>query len=223
MRGWPGPAPVWSWSGCSPRWWRASAARRRAPRPRRRRSAAAAAACAAPWLGPSSPPPCWRPYADSSPFNQPIPAGARVTPDSARVVARLLGFGPLQKPHRRRRRALGRLRARGLLQPPGRSRVRRALHQPWGRCPVEGLRVAIPDQARVPGGTDGAPHRRRPGQRLGVRLLARAVQAARRRAARDRRGAGGRASTATAWAPTRSPPASARSPACCGPRSCSRG
>ena len=27
--------------------------------------------------------------------------------------------------------------------------------EPWGRCPVEGLRVAIPDRAQVPGGTDG--------------------------------------------------------------------
>src|SRR6476659_7168564 len=60
--------------------------------------AAPAAGCgrAAAWSGPSSPPACWRPYAPSSPFNQPIPRGARLAPESERVVRRLLSFGPLQ-------------------------------------------------------------------------------------------------------------------------------
>jgi hypothetical protein len=36
---------------------------------------------------------CWRPYADSSPFNTPIPAHPAVNPRSDRIVRRLLGFG----------------------------------------------------------------------------------------------------------------------------------
>ncbi len=110
---------------------------------------------AAPWLGPSTPPACWRPYADSSPFNQPIPAGARVAPDSARVVARLLGFGPLQK---LTAGDAGRSDDYGravYFNRPGDPVFAVHCTEPWGRCPVEGLRVAIPDRARVPGGTDG--------------------------------------------------------------------
>ena len=37
-----------------------------------------------------------RPYAATSPFNEEIPRAARLAPNSARVVRRLLSFGPLQ-------------------------------------------------------------------------------------------------------------------------------
>jgi hypothetical protein len=75
-----------------------SRASRRLPAPPPARLPGGSPLCgrAAAWLGPSSPPACWRPYAASSPFNQKIPRGARVAPKSARVVRRLLSLGPLQ-------------------------------------------------------------------------------------------------------------------------------
>jgi hypothetical protein len=107
------------------------------------------------WTGPSSPPACWRPYADTSPFNQEIPSGARVDANSARVVARLLGFGPLQ--HLTAGDA-GTARDYGrpaYFNHPGDPvfSVHCTLHQ--STCAIEGMKVAIPDAARVPGGTDG--------------------------------------------------------------------
>jgi hypothetical protein len=107
------------------------------------------------WTGPSSPPACWRPYADTSPFNQQIPSGARVAANSARVVNRLLGFGPLQ--HLTAGDA-------GTSHDYGRPTYFNrtsdpvfSIHctEPWGSCPIEGMNVRIPDAARVPGGTDG--------------------------------------------------------------------
>jgi hypothetical protein len=35
---------------------------------------------------------CWRPYADGSPFNQPLPHSPRVSADSGAIVSRLLGW-----------------------------------------------------------------------------------------------------------------------------------
>ena len=106
------------------------------------------------WLGPSSPPACWRPYSNSSPFNQMIPAGARVAASSSRVVRRMLGFGPLEH-----------LAAGGAgtktdsgrpayFNYPGDALFKVHCTEPWGRCAVEGLRVRIPDAASVPGASD---------------------------------------------------------------------
>lgn len=39
---------------------------------------------------------CWRPYADTSPFNTPLPRDPRLASNSARLVQRLLGFGRIQ-------------------------------------------------------------------------------------------------------------------------------
>jgi hypothetical protein len=106
------------------------------------------------WTGPSSPPACWRPYAATSPFNQAIPADARVAPDSAKEVARVLGFGPLQ--HLTAGDA-------GTVRDYGRPAYFNhagdpvfSIHctEPWGTCPIEGMLVRIPDAARVPGGSD---------------------------------------------------------------------
>src|SRR6266576_2543156 len=40
------------------------------------------------------PPACWRPYGDSSPFNQRLPAHPRLISNSRHVVERLTAFGP---------------------------------------------------------------------------------------------------------------------------------
>jgi hypothetical protein len=118
---------------------------------------AGAALCGddAAWTGPSSPPACWRPYADTSPFNQVIPTGARVVANSANVVERLLGFGPLQ--HLTAGDA-GTARDYGrptYFNRPGDPVFSVHCTEQWGTCPIEGMDVRIPDAARVPGGTDG--------------------------------------------------------------------
>lgn len=107
------------------------------------------------WTGPSSPPACWRPYAASSPFNQEIPRGARVAPNSARVVRRLLSFGPLQNltaGDAGRADDFGRAVYFSHPGDPVFAVHCTKLRRP---CPVEGLRIRIPDAARVPGGSDG--------------------------------------------------------------------
>jgi hypothetical protein len=78
-----------------------------------------------------------------------------VDANSARVVARLLGFGPLQ--HLTAGDA-GTARDYGrpaYFNHPGDPvfTVHCTLHE--STCAIEGMRVAIPDAARVPGGTDG--------------------------------------------------------------------
>jgi len=42
------------------------------------------------FTGQAPPPGCWRPYGPGSPFNKPIPSGARVAPDSGAIVGQML-------------------------------------------------------------------------------------------------------------------------------------
>ena len=126
-----------------------------APFPAHLRAGATLCARVAIWTGPSSPPACWRPYAPSSPFNQQIPPDARVARKSARVVQRLLSFGPLQ--HLTAGDA-GRADDFGrAVYFDHRGDPIFSVHCTDGRrsCPVEGARIRIPDAARVPGGSDG--------------------------------------------------------------------
>jgi hypothetical protein len=107
------------------------------------------------WPVPSSPPACWRPYADTSPFNQEIPADARVAANSAEVVRRLLGFGPLQHLTAGDAGTAHDYGRPTYFNHPSDPVFRVHCTEPWGVCPVEGLEVRIPDAARVPGGSDG--------------------------------------------------------------------
>jgi hypothetical protein len=98
---------------------------------------------------------CWRPYSSTSPFNRQIPNGARIAPDSREIVARLLSFGPISNlvageadsPH-------------DFFHPVYFSQRRDpvfTLHcyqDSWGRCPIEGDRIRIPNAARPAGGGD---------------------------------------------------------------------
>jgi len=46
-------------------------------------------------FGPGNwPPACWRPYGDTSPFNQPLPSAPELAPDSSATVAYITGLGP---------------------------------------------------------------------------------------------------------------------------------
>lgn len=106
------------------------------------------------WLGPSSPPACWRPYSRSSPFNQKIPTGARIAPNSARVVKRVLGFGPMEHLSAGDAGTTNDYGRPTYFNRPGDALFTVHCTERWGTCAVEGARVRIPDAARVPGGTD---------------------------------------------------------------------
>ena len=98
---------------------------------------------------------CWRPYADWSPFNAPIPATARTAPNSGGMVSRLVGLG----------------RPDSLLAGTADKREDWAhptyYSQPtdplytlrctagWGTCALEGMQIRVPSAARAAGGGDG--------------------------------------------------------------------
>jgi hypothetical protein len=98
---------------------------------------------------------CWRPYGDSSPFNQTIPDGSPSHPDSAAIIQRLSGWGGPSD-----------LRA-GIADsssdwqhPTYYSQSSDPLYtlhcteSSWGTCEIEGMQVRIPQQARAAGGGD---------------------------------------------------------------------
>jgi hypothetical protein len=135
------------------------------------RSTPADAACApVPWpsadevlatLGPdppgtfgvgSWPGACWRPYADSSPFNRRLPSAPRVVGNSSQIVQRILGMGPIAD----------------LVVAPDTSSdwyhpsyynspsdPLYTVHCVKYSCELEGLQVRIPAQARPAAGGDG--------------------------------------------------------------------
>jgi hypothetical protein len=106
--------------------------------------------------GRTRPPACWRPYADSSPFNQLLPEQTAAVPGSQAMVDRILGAG-----------AIDSLVAGKAMTPDddyGRpvyfadaSDPLRSVHcvEDWGRCPLEGEQVRLPAAATAASGTDG--------------------------------------------------------------------
>jgi hypothetical protein len=96
---------------------------------------------------------CWRPYADSSPFNRPLPANPRLLDNSSAIVRGLAG-GPDKV-------TVGNSDTRWdyshpvYYSRPGNPEF--TLHcyeSSWGRCPIEGERVRVPDRARPARGED---------------------------------------------------------------------
>jgi hypothetical protein len=99
---------------------------------------------------------CWRPYSVSSPFNRRLPAAPRVAADSGQVVARLLGFGPINH------LVAGEADSEeDYAHPTYYARAGDPLfelhcyEQSWGTCPIEGHRIRVPDAARPAAGGDG--------------------------------------------------------------------
>ena len=98
---------------------------------------------------------CWRPYADSSPFNQRLPESPRLASNSSAVVQRLAGWGgpsdlsagvadttsdwqhPTYYP-----------------KPTDPVFTLHCTQASWGTCDIEGHRIRIPQQARAAGGAD---------------------------------------------------------------------
>ncbi|MBN1530617.1 MAG: hypothetical protein JW895_16255 [Thermoleophilaceae bacterium] len=103
----------------------------------------------------SWPGPCWRPYADDSPFNQRLPRSPRLDPRSDAIVNRVTGWG---EPAELRAGVAG---TRGDWQHPiyysdgGDPWFEVHCLEDWGTCEVEGMRVRIPDRAEPAAGSDG--------------------------------------------------------------------
>lgn len=99
------------------------------------------------------PPACWRPYGPSSPFNRPVPARPRLLSNSAEIVRRVTSWGGAQ------RLLAGHADTpRDYFHPlywssPGDPLFKIRCVR-FGRCPVEGHRIRIPDAARAAGGGD---------------------------------------------------------------------
>lgn len=101
------------------------------------------------------PPACWKPYASTSPFNQPLPANPQLMSNSTAIVNRIIGdISPQNYPDN--------LVARddGLSgEPTYYSRSTDPLYtlhctQPWGPCPVENMSIRIPAAAVPEAPTD---------------------------------------------------------------------
>lgn len=103
----------------------------------------------------SWPPGCWRPYSTASPFNRRLPPAPRLAAGSEAMVARLVGFG------RATHLVAGQADTREdhwhptYFSQAGDPVFRlRCTERQWGRCPVEGHAIRVPDRARPAAGTD---------------------------------------------------------------------
>ncbi|MEA2448572.1 MAG: hypothetical protein QOG63_504 [Thermoleophilaceae bacterium] len=90
---------------------------------------------------------CWRPYADDSPFNLPIPSGAPTGDNSDGIVKQMTGYGPANT---LTSHASG---ADDWAHPvyysqPGDPEFKVHCVEDWGTCEPEGETVKIPDAAR---------------------------------------------------------------------------
>lgn len=95
---------------------------------------------------------CWRPYADSSPFNQPLPPAPRLLPNSESIVQRVLGMGPIAD------LVVAPDTASDWYHPTYYSHSgdpAYVVHCVKYACPIEGLTVRIPVPARPAAGGDG--------------------------------------------------------------------
>jgi hypothetical protein len=95
---------------------------------------------------------CWRPYSDASPWNQRIPAGAKVDGNSAGVVQRLMEYGTPQH--------LTAGEGEDWQHPTYYSQATDPVYtlhclEDWGRCALEGLQIRIPAAAKPAQGGDG--------------------------------------------------------------------
>jgi hypothetical protein len=99
---------------------------------------------------------CWRPYASGSPFNELIPAAEpRVHPNSAAIVARLLGFGQLQNlTAGDADTASDWWHPTYYSQPTDPLFTLHCYEASWGTCSIERHRIRVPDKARPAGGGD---------------------------------------------------------------------
>jgi hypothetical protein len=98
---------------------------------------------------------CWRPYGSASPFNQRLPARRRLSRDSARIVARLLSFGPPTNLVAGEADTPDDYGHPTYYPQPSDPVFRLHCYQTsWGRCAIEGDRIRVPAAARPAAGSD---------------------------------------------------------------------
>ncbi|HEV3000399.1 MAG TPA: hypothetical protein VGW75_06640 [Solirubrobacteraceae bacterium] len=96
---------------------------------------------------------CWRPYADDSPFNRPIPARPRLDPRSSAIVREITSSPPgaidagLHETEQDWGRPL-------YVSRPDDPVFRVHCTRAWGTCALEGTRIRVPDDAEPAGGRD---------------------------------------------------------------------
>ena len=99
---------------------------------------------------------CWRPFSSASPFNRRLPTGPRVPVDSDRVVARLLGWGPIKHLEAGQADTANDFGHPIYFSGPDDPMFRlHCYEESWGRCEIEGHEVRVPDDARPAAGADG--------------------------------------------------------------------
>ncbi|HWH10009.1 MAG TPA: hypothetical protein VG165_02695 [Solirubrobacteraceae bacterium] len=105
--------------------------------------------------GLNRPPACWRPYADSSPFNTLLPANPKLVGNSSGIVSRLVGFGTMDD------LTAGKAETANDYGRPvyfaSSSDPLYTVHctEPWGTCAIEGATINIPATATAASGSDG--------------------------------------------------------------------
>lgn len=101
------------------------------------------------------PPSCWKPYAASSPFNQPLPANPQPMSNSSAIVARMIGDISAQNyPANLWVRDDGMTGEPTYWSRPTDPEFTIRCTEPWGTCNVEGMKVRIPAGAKTERPTD---------------------------------------------------------------------
>ncbi|MFN8161334.1 MAG: hypothetical protein U0R52_09875 [Solirubrobacterales bacterium] len=108
-------------------------------------------------LSPTSwPAACWRPYADTSPFNRPVPASPTLASNSAAVVARMTGWGNAQTLVVGGPSGSGDDYKHPVYYASASDPVYKIHCTQWtSSCEIEGMSIHIPAAARPAGGDDG--------------------------------------------------------------------
>jgi hypothetical protein len=98
---------------------------------------------------------CWRPFSDSSPFNQAVPASATLAANSAAIVSRLTSWGTPGKHASGDAGTAGDWSHPIYYSQPGDPVYTAHCTEPWGTCDMEGMQIRIPAAAQPAAGSDG--------------------------------------------------------------------
>jgi hypothetical protein len=98
---------------------------------------------------------CWRPYSDSSPFNQPLPANPRLASQSAQMISTMTGWGQPEDLWAGAADTASDWVHPYYFSSPSDPVFTIHCLKTWGTCELEGMQVHIPDAARPAGGGDG--------------------------------------------------------------------